>query len=196
LQRYGIHKPFLLYAGVWRNHKNLENLLRAFAIIKDKFDLQLVITGRKDSVYAEGIFNQARELGLMNDFPNGTEPQKVIFPGLVNEDELINLINSAHIYVFPSLYEGFGLPPLEAMQCGTPVAASNSSSIPEICGNNALFFDPRSPEDMAATIERLMTDTVLYRQLVDSGLQHVKKFSWSKMARETHNLYLHALAGK
>ena len=193
LQQFHIRKPFLLYTGVWRDHKNLEGLLRAFALINEKYDLQLVITGRKDSVYADGIFNLAKELGLMKDFPLDSGLSRVVFPGLVSEDELINLINSAHIYVFPSLYEGFGLPPLEAMQCGTPVAASNTSSIPEVCGNNAVFFDPRSPEDIAAAIEKLMTDTVLYQKLVASGLEHVKKFNWPKMARETHKLYLDVL---
>jgi glycosyltransferase involved in cell wall biosynthesis len=193
LEKYGINKPFLLYTGVWRNHKNLEGLLRAFALLGRHQDLQLVITGRKDSVYAEGIFDLATQLGLMEPFPGGKAP-RVIFPGLVGEDELIHLLNAAHIYVFPSLYEGFGLPPLEAMQCGTPVVASNSSSIPEICGNNAVYFDPRSPEDMAAAIEKLLSDPVLYQKLVASGLEHVKKFSWAKMARETHDLYLHALS--
>lgn len=193
LQQYNITKPFLLYTGVWRNHKNLEGLLRAFTLIKDRYDMQLVITGRKDSIYADGIFDLAKELELMQDFPAAGEAPKVIFPGLVSEDELINLINSAHIYVFPSLYEGFGLPPLEAMQCGTPVAASNTSSVPEICGNNAIFFDPQSPEDIAAAIEKLLTDTMLYQKLVLAGLQHVKKFNWPKMARETHQLYLNVL---
>lgn len=193
LEKYSIRKPFLLYTGVWRNHKNLEGLLRAFALLDRHEDLQLVITGRKDSVYAEGIFDLARELGLMSDFPPADLPPRVVFPGLVGEDELIHLLNAAHLYVFPSLYEGFGLPPLEAMQCGTPVVASNSSSIPEICNDSALYFDPRSPEDMAATIEKLLADEALYQKLVASGLEHVKKFSWQKMARETHDLYLHAL---
>ncbi len=195
LHKYQIHKPFLLYTGVWRDHKNLTGLLDAFAQIYKKHDLQLVVTGRKDNIYAQEIFNHARQLGLMSEKDRSTDHQwpAVIFPGLVGEDELIDLINLAKIYVFPSFYEGFGLPPLEAMQCGTPVAASNTSCMPEICGNNAIYFDPYSPADIADKIERLLTDQHLYNRLVKSGLQHTKKFSWSKMAKETHQLYLHVL---
>lgn len=191
LRKYHIHKPFLLYTGVWRDHKNLNGLLEAFALIRQKLDLQLVVTGRKDSIYADEIFDLTRKLGLQSE--DTSAPPHVIFPGLVSEDELIDLLNLAKIYVFPSFYEGFGLPPLEAMQCGTPVAASDISCIPEICADNAVYFDPHSPEDIADKVEKLFTDHELYQRLVTSGLQHVKKFSWSKMAKETHQLYLHVL---
>ncbi len=194
LTKYNIHKPFLIYTGVWRDHKNLKGLLEAFQLIYKKHDLQLVITGRKENIYADEIFTLAKEMGLMNDNQSARETPRVIFPGLVNEDELIMLLNAAHLYVFPSFYEGFGLPPLEAMQCGTPVVASNASCIPEICGDSAVFFDPNSPEDMAAAIEKLLTDQKLYQHLVTSGLEHVKKFSWAKMAREIHDLYLYVIA--
>ncbi len=196
LNKYQIHKPYLLYTGVWRDHKNLKGLLKAFQLIYKKHDLQLVITGRKENVYADQIFNLARELGLMGDNQSAQETPRVIFPGLIGEDELIVLLNAAHAYVFPSFYEGFGLPPLEAMQCGTPVVASNVSCIPEICGNNAVYFDPHSPEDMALAIEKLINDQDLYNRLVSSGLEHVKKFSWAKMARETHQLYINAITGR
>jgi len=195
LNKYQIHKPFLLYTGVWRDHKNLQGLLKAFKLIYKKHDLQLVITGRKENAYAEGIFRLARELDLMGNNESAQETPRVIFPGLINEDELIVLLNAAHIYVFPSLYEGFGLPPLEAMQCGTPVAASNVSSIPEICGPNASYFDPYSPEDMATAIEKLLDDQDYYNKQVASGLEYVKKFSWNRMARETRDLYLDAITG-
>jgi glycosyltransferase involved in cell wall biosynthesis len=196
LNRYRIHKPFLLYTGVWRDHKNLKGLLKAFAILRQKHDLQLVITGRKDSVYADETFDTAKKLNLMEENQSAQKVPKVIFPGLISEDELIALINSADIYVFPSFYEGFGLPPLEAMQCGTPVAASNSSCIPEVCGNNAVYFDPHSPEDMAQKIEKLFTDRKLHARLVTSGKKHVEKYSWKRMAKETHQLYLHAARSK
>lgn len=193
LKKYQIHKPFLLYTGVWRDHKNLVGLLKAFALLRKTHDLQLVITGRKDSVYSDEIFNQARQLNLMDENQSAQQAPPVIFPGLVSEDELIDLLNAAHIYIFPSFYEGFGLPPLEAMQCGTPVAASNTSCIPEICGNNAVYFDPYSPEDIAEKVSELYNNEKLYQKLIASGLEHVKKFSWEKMARETHQLYLHVL---
>jgi glycosyltransferase involved in cell wall biosynthesis len=130
LKKYQVHKPFLLYTGVWRDHKNLTGLLKAFALLRKKHDFQLVITGRKDSVYADEIFNEARQLNLMDENQSAQEVPPVIFPGLVSEDELIDLLNAAHLYVFPSFYEGFGLPPLEAKQCRTPVAASKTSCIP------------------------------------------------------------------
>ncbi len=184
LGKYRIHKPFLLYSGVWRDHKNLQGLIRAFKLLSEHHQIQLVITGKKDNIYASEVFALVDELQLS---------EQIIFPGLVSEDELIDLINSAHIYVFPSFYEGFGLPPLEAMQCATPVAASETSCIPEICGKNAIYFDPHDPADMAAKIEKLLTDERLYQQLEQSGLAHVTKFSWCKMSKETHQLYLDAI---
>jgi glycosyltransferase involved in cell wall biosynthesis len=196
LSRYNITRPFLLYTGVWRDHKNIQGLLRAFQILSARLDLQLVITGRKDNIYADEVFSLARELGLMPAHQAPQEPSRVIFPGLVSEQELVELLNAARAYVFPSFYEGFGLPPLEAMQCGTPAAVSNTSCIPEVCGKNAVYFDPYSPSDMAASIEKLLTDPELYQSMVKSGLEHVKKFSWEKMARETHQLYLHVLYEK
>lgn len=184
LDKYHIHKPFLLYTGVWRSHKNLHGLIKAFQILSAKHPLQLVITGKKDNIYASEIFSLVHDLQLEN---------QIIFPGLVSEDELIDLLNSAHIYTFPSFYEGFGLPPLEAMQCGTPVAASAISCIPEICGKNAVYFDPHNPADMVEKIESLLTNHDLYHRLEKSGLQHAQKFSWSKMSKETHQLYLESL---
>ncbi len=182
VKKYGITKDYLLYTGVWRSHKNLINLIRAFAILKqdESFDLQLVITGKEDPYYPE-VRRTVKELGL---------EYSVIFPGMVPEDELTALYQGAFTYVFPSLYEGFGLPPLEAMRCGTPVVASKASCIPEICGeNNALFFDPYDPEDMANAIRRVWLDGDLRKDLRERGLRHSRKFSWKSMAEESLALY-------
>jgi glycosyltransferase involved in cell wall biosynthesis len=182
IKKYGITKDYLLYTGVWRSHKNLINLIRAFAILKqdESFDLQLVITGKEDPYYPE-VRRTVKELGL---------EYSVIFPGMVPEDELTALYQGVFTYVFPSLYEGFGLPPLEAMRCGTPVVASKASCIPEICGeNNALFFDPYDPEDMANSIRRVWLDGDLRKDLRERGLRHSRKFSWKSMAEETLALY-------
>ncbi len=176
-----IKKPFLLYTGVWRNHKNLPGLLKAFAILRfeKKLNLQLVITGKPDPHYPE-VQQAVNNLGLQND---------VIFPGMVPEKELIQLYNSALFYVFPSYYEGFGLPPLESMKCGTPVAASNSSCIPEICGkDNAIFFDPANPVDIAEKIYKLYKDADLQAALVQKGLSHAAKFSWKTAAEKTFEI--------
>jgi len=182
LFKYHIDRSFLLYTGVWRDHKNLKGLIESFReLLKKKHHIQLVITGKKDNIYAEEIFALTEDLVKQN---------LVVFTDLVSDHELVDLINAAQIYVFPSFYEGFGLPPLEAMQCHTPVAASNTSSIPEICGNNAVYFDPHSIPEMTEAIEKLLTDKHLYHQLQLSGEKHVKKYSWSKMAKHTHQLYL------
>lgn len=186
LRKYAITKPFLLYTGVWRNHKNLPRLLHALKILKEKFKLplNLVITGRPDPHYPE-VKNTVKELKLEN---------YVIFPGLVEETELLHLYNAATIFVFPSLYEGFGLPPLEAMQCGTPVAASDTSSLPEICGKeNAIFFDPYDPEDIAQKIALLHKDKALQQKLIKNGLAHVKNFDWPKAAEATWKVLSKAL---
>jgi len=182
-EKYKITKPFLIYTGVWRDHKNVKGLIKAFNILKKQLnqDLQLVITGKHDPIYAPEIFAITKELKLEPD---------IIFPGLVPEADLVNLMSSAEVFVFPSFYEGFGLPPLEAMQCQTPVAASNVSSMPEICGqNNAIFFDPYSPEDMAEKINQILKDPELRAKLVKNGLNHLQSFSWRKMAEATLATY-------
>ncbi|MFH1284769.1 MAG: glycosyltransferase family 1 protein [Candidatus Peregrinibacteria bacterium] len=186
LSKFSITQPFLLYTGVWRSHKNLTGLLKAFSILltTHKLNLRLVITGKPDPYYPE-VMRTAKDLGLMSS---------VIFPGLVNEEDLVNLYNAANIYVFPSFYEGFGLPPLEAMKCGTPVAASATSSIPEICGKeNAVFFDPKSPEDIAEKIFELFGNADLRAKLIQKGLSHAASFTWESSGRETFDTILSSL---
>lgn len=182
-EKLGIEGPFILYTGVWRSHKNLANLIKAFYILKKEYgyDGKLVITGKHDPVYAPDIFRMAETVEL---------GEEIMFTGMVEELELIALYNAAQVYAFPSLYEGFGLPPLEAMQCGTPVAASNTSCIPEVCGeDNALFFDPQSSHDMADKIFTITSDKAVRERLIQNGLEHVKNFSWEKMTQQTLQLY-------
>lgn len=182
VKKYNITKDFLLYTGVWRSHKNLVNLIRAFHRLHSSggFDAQLVITGKEDPFYPE-VKRTVQELGLEHD---------VIFPGHVDEDELVALYQASTLYVFPSLYEGFGLPPLEAMRCGTPVAASKRSCLPEICGDsNAIFFDPYDPEDIAMTIQKVWLNEPLREELREKGLRHSRKFSWDETAKKTVEIY-------
>jgi glycosyltransferase involved in cell wall biosynthesis len=181
LKKYKITKEFLLYTGVWRSHKNLPRLVHAFSILKHKYhlNLQLVITGKFDPCYPEAR-HSVKMLNLEED---------VIFTNAVDEDELVYLYNAALIYVLPSLYEGFGLPILESMKCGTPVAASNISSIPEICGEgNAILFDPYNIDDIAEKIDMLYKDTTLQADLVDRGLRRAAEFSWDRMSEKTYEL--------
>ena len=163
--KYNLTKPFLLYAGVWRSHKNVEGLIQAFKILKDqkdqyKMDADLVITGKQDPLYNE-IPDTITNLGLQND---------VKLVGLVPEQDLVALFNLAKLYVFPSFYEGFGLPALEAFSVDLPVVSSNTSCLPEICGeNNAIFFDPYNHQDMAEKIFSVYSSPEIQEKLKKNG---------------------------
>ncbi len=181
-QKYGIVKPFLLYTGVWRSHKNLVNLIKAFSYMKrdENFDGQLVITGKEDPLYTE-VRSTIKDLELDGD---------IVFTGMIPDEELPAMYSAANIYVFPSLYEGFGLPPLESMACGTPVAASKASCIPEICGEgNAVFFDPYDPSDIADAAAKIWSNEALRAELSKKGKDRIKSFSWKTMAKEILDIY-------
>lgn len=174
-KKYGLEK-FLLYTGVWREHKNLVGLLGAFALVRKKHpELKLVVTGKSDPNYPE-VGEAIAKLGL---------DDAVVRPGLVPAEDLQRLYAAAEAYVFPSFYEGFGLPPLEAMAAGTPAVVSNVSAIPEVCGDAAEFFDPRDSEAMAVAISRVIDDPERAAELVRLGRDQVKKFSWDTAADET-----------
>ena len=153
-QRYGIDAPYILTLGALQERKNLATLFAAFRAIRERgFAPQLVVVGRK--VWkAEGIEGQLRAERL------GAE---VIFTGHVPDDDLPALYSGATAFAFPSLYEGFGLPPLEAMACGTPVVASDSSSLPEVVGGAGLLIPPRDAGGFADALARLLTDEALHR---------------------------------
>lgn len=185
LSKHAINPSYILYTGVWRSHKNLVNLLRAFALLKNKYHYEgdLVITGREDPCYPE-VKQTAAFFNLQDN---------VRFTGLVNEHELVLLMNAAKVYVMPSFYEGFGLPILEAFACGTPVACSRTSCMPEIAGeNNALLFDPHDPTEIAFKINELLTNEALRTELKGRGFERIKDFSWERMTKETLALYENA----
>lgn len=180
-KKYNINKPYILYVGVWRNHKNVVKLLKAFDLLvnKYKFDLQLVIGGEEDPYYPE-VRETWKELNLQN---------RVVAPGLIPQKELPYFYNLAECFVFPSLYEGFGLVGLEAMACGAPVASSNRGSLLEVLGSAANFFDPMSCEDMAEKIKEILENDVLKKNLIQRGFEQVKKYNWKKCAQETLKVY-------
>jgi len=183
---YNLPRPFLLYAGVWRSHKNVAGLISAFALMVKEYGYEgdLVITGRPDPLYTE-VPETIAQHGL---------EQRVHCVGLVPEEDLGVLFNAAELYVFPSFYEGFGLPALEAFAAGVPLAASNTSCLPEICGEgNALFFDPHNPKNMAEVMMRGVQDQELRTQLIERGKKRLLDFSWRKMAEETLGVYLDIL---
>ncbi|MFH1713030.1 MAG: glycosyltransferase family 1 protein, partial [Candidatus Jacksonbacteria bacterium] len=192
VRRGGGIKNYLLYVGSAYPHKNLEKLIDAFAILHQKYkltDLKLVLVGKIDYFY-----NKLQKF-IIPQYPPpirraGNIPiSNIIFYDYASDSELSQLYQNAKIFVFPSLYEGFGLPPLEAMSFGTPVAASNLTSIPEVCGNAATYFDPNDANDMAAKIHKLYFDSALQSELRQNGFEQIKKYSWTKMAQETLRIY-------
>jgi len=185
-ERYQISERFLLFAGNIKPHKNLERLVGAFGLLKrrpDLEDLKLLIIG--DEVGSYGLLRRRLEQeGVRSD---------VRFFGFVPDQTLAALYRLASVFAFPSLYEGFGLPPLEAMACGTPVVTSRISSLPEVVGDAAVLVDPYSVEDIAAGLERALLDAKLRSELRQKGLARSATFSWERSVRAIHAGYFAAL---
>jgi len=180
------NSQFLLYVGNAYPHKNLEGLIKIMPGLREKFpDLKLVLVGKEDYFYKR-VKDFARSLNL---FKEGDDNSPVIFPGFVPDEDLKNLFASASAYVFASFYEGFGLPPLEAMSQGCPVASSKESCLPEVLGQAGLYFDPRSEDDMIEKISQLLSDEKLRADLIRLGYEQAKKYSWDKAVRETVEVY-------
>jgi glycosyltransferase involved in cell wall biosynthesis len=185
-ERYQLRSRFVLFAGNVKPHKNLERLIRAFARVRGQEgneDLRLVLIGDDVSRYAS-LRRAADEAGVRQD---------VRFFGFVPHETLAALYRMATVFAFPSLYEGFGLPPLEAMACGTPVVTSRLSSLPEVVGDGALLVDPYSEDEIAHGIARLLDDQDLRARLVERGLERAASYSWERSVREIHSGYLKAL---
>jgi glycosyltransferase involved in cell wall biosynthesis len=185
--RYHLTAPYLLYIGTLHPRKNLTRLVQAFAHLLDHLpnqptnqpanpptNLQLVIAGQKGWLY-DDIFAQVRRLGL---------EERVIFTGYVPDPDKPALLSGALAFVFPSLYEGFGIPVVEAMACGTPIICSNTSSLPEVAGDAALLVDPLDSEAIAGAMARMVTDPDLRRVLAERGVRQARRFSWTRSARE------------
>ncbi len=183
LARHGL-KPgekFLLYVGGISPHKNLSALVDAFEqTAKNHPKLKLVLVGDyKDDPFFSAypaLKKQVAERSLEN---------KVVFTGFITDEDLAYLYNAATLLTFPSLEEGFGLPAMEAMACGTPVAASNCGSLPEVLGAAGRFFDPRDSQSIALVIEQVLADDALRKQMSEDGLRRAEIFLWKKAARET-----------
>lgn len=183
LEKYGIKKNenFLLAVGGISPHKNLDGLVSAFEKLAAKHsELKLVLVGD----YKDDPFFSAYP-SLKKQIAGANLTEKVIFTGFVSDEDLAALYNAATLLVFPSFEEGFGLPAMEAMACGTPVAASNSSSLPEVLGEAGRFFDPRNAENMNGVINEILSDDETLKQMKTSGLNRAQKFTWQKAARDT-----------
>ncbi len=180
-ERYQLHDEFVLYAGNVKPHKNLERLIQAFdQVRKQGLDhLKLVLIGDEISKYA--ALRRAVHQHQLHKY--------VRFLGYLPEETLAVMYRLAGVFVFPSLYEGFGLPPLEAMASGTPVVTSNVSSLPEVAGDAAMLVDPYDPEAIAEAISRVLTDEGLRRDLRQKGLARARQFSWEQSVRRVRDIY-------
>lgn len=187
LRKYGIDRPYFIGTGGFDPRKNISNILEAFKLLLleegDRF--QLVLTGDLGR-FAHSIREELLELDI---------EESVVLPGFIPDGDLACLRNHAVALVFVSLYEGFGLPPLESMKHGTPVLTSRVSSIPEVVGEAGLYVDPLEPEDIAAGMTRLANDEELREALKKKGLEQAKRFTWEKTARELLALYPLVLEG-
>jgi glycosyltransferase involved in cell wall biosynthesis len=182
-RRRGLPERFVLFVGTLEPRKNLVRLVEAFARIRDS-RVGLVLAGGKGWLY-DDLFARVEALGL---------DEEIVFPGYVMNDELPLWYNAATVFGYPSVYEGFGLPVLEAQACGTPVLTSNISSLPEAAGDGALMVDPYDVEALAAELDRLLKDERLRYELRERGLAHARQFSWPHTARETACVYRRAMA--
>jgi glycosyltransferase involved in cell wall biosynthesis len=180
-ERYQLQDEFVLYAGNVKPHKNLERLIEAFRLVRDRGldHVKLVVIGDQISKYA----------ALRRAVHRHQLHQYVRFLGYVSEETLAVMYRLAAVFVFPSLYEGFGLPPLEAMASGTPVVTSNVSSLPEVAGDAALLVDPYEPAAIADAMYRVLTDKPLRQGLRARGLQRAAQFSWEASVRRVREIY-------
>lgn len=178
---YHLPEHYLLTVATVEPRKNLVTLLAAYQQLRQRLGEScppLVIVGRKG-------WNCADILDYMQHLQ-----EMIIFPGHVSDEELITLYQMASVFIFPSLYEGFGLPLLEAMLAGCPIISSNTSSLPEVAGDAALFVDPLHVHKMATAIEQLLTDEALRERLIAAGYARAQQFSWEETARRTRSVYL------
>ncbi len=180
-ERYQLHDEFVLYAGNVKPHKNLERLIQAFDLVrKQGLDhLKLVLIGDDISKYS-ALRRAVHQYNLH---------KYVRFLGYMPEETLAVMYRLAGVFVFPSLYEGFGLPPLEAMASGTPVVTSNVSSLPEVAADAAVLVDPYDPQAIADGIYRVLTDERLRHDLVRKGIARAGMFSWEKSVRRVRAIY-------
>jgi glycosyltransferase involved in cell wall biosynthesis len=182
---YNLPENFILYVGSEQSRKNFPLLIKAFYNLKKKYNLKeikLVKAGSPQisEVQRRKIFDLIEQLNLQDD---------VIFTDYVSDEYLVKLYNAADLFVYPSLYEGFGLPPLEAMACGCPVITSNTSSLPEVVGEAGIMIDPNDINSLTESMYTVLTDKGLKEELSKKSLERAKMFSWKKTAAETWKIY-------
>lgn len=181
LLRYGVTSEYILYVGRLEPRKNISRLISAFHELKKKTKInqKLVIVGMK-YFQSETIFETVNELNLEDE---------VIFTGRVEDADLPDFYSGAKLFVYPTIAEGFGIPPLEAMACGTPVITSNTSSLPEVVGDAGILVNPYNTKDLANAIYKVLSDKTLRGSMKVKGLERVKRFSWENTARRTLEVF-------
>jgi len=180
LNKFKIEKPYFLYIGSSRPRKNLSGLIKSFKIFREKgFDYLLVIGGRKDK----------RFLDLEREILDNQLEGKVILTDTLSREEVSSLYKRAKALTFPSFYEGFGLPVLEAQSLGIPVLTSNISSLPEVGGDSVLYVNPYNIEEIAKGMEKIAFDENLRQDLIQKGYENIKRFSWEKSAKQLLKLF-------
>ncbi len=185
VQSYGLPADFFIFVGTLEPRKNVPTLLRAFRQLRDRgYDVHLAIVGRKGWLFEE-IYATLKELKLGDT---------VHFLENVSNEDLARLYNAARCLTLPSYYEGFGLPPLEAMACGTPVIVSNCTSLPEVVGDAGLLIDPNSSEALSHAMAKILDDSALRASLGQRGLMRSSEFSWARAAQQTMAIYEQVLA--
>ncbi len=182
-EQFHITQPYIMYVGAAYPHKNVETLLRAFTQVRKTYkdEYQLVLVGRHDFFY-KNIKRAIKKLPI-------SVQKSIILTGEVSEKELDELYRNASLFVFPSLYEGFGLPPLEAMARGVPVLSSNAASMPEVLGKAAVYINPHSEKDIAESVHELLHDAEAQTWLRTKGLEQVKQYTWKKMVDQITEIY-------
>ena len=180
-EKYKLNDDFILYVGGYSPRKNIIGILDAFSLLKNslKKNLKVVITGRKGISY-EIYRNRAIKLGILDS---------VLFTDFIPLEDLPIFYNACEFLVYPSFYEGFGLPPLEAMACGVPVISSNVTSIPEVCKNSAILIDPNDIDELSYSMERVLTDSFLKLTMIERGLSTSNNYSWKNTALTTIKAY-------
>jgi glycosyltransferase involved in cell wall biosynthesis len=181
-QKYALPERFILCVGTLEPRKHLPTLLEAYAALRPHHpQLGLVLAGGKGWLY-QSFFERLQSLGLETQ-------TRVTLTGYVPDDDLPALINCAEVFAFPSVFEGFGLPPLEAMACGVPVVCSNASSLPEVVSDAGISLPPADPRAWAEALDRLLTDPVLHADLRTRGLARACQFTWEAAAQRTVEIY-------
>ena len=186
-EKYDLPEEFVLYVGLVEPRKNIPFLIRAYKSLADEgIKHNLVIVGRIGWMYQE-VFKQIEELGLEG---------RVQFTGYLPQDDLPMVYNLASLFVYPTKYEGFGLPALEAMACGTPVVTTAISSLPEIVGDAGMLIPPGDEQALASAMAEVLHDSTLFNQLRTRGLQRSEHFTWERTAQQTLKVYQQVLMGK